>query len=339
MASVRKKDDGMWLAQVRRKGVDGRPAINKSASFPRKVEAEMWANKIESEWRAMRVGIIPDIVFADLLKRYLNEKTPQKGGAKEEGYRINRILQTKLAKVHLAALSVSDLEAWYKQRLTEVKVNSANRERGTLSSILTQAVKWGYLPENMWKRIDRKKGDPARERRITQAEIDLIVENSGYVANAPLEKQMQRVGAAFLFALETAMRSGEICNMTWDDVEIEKRYVRIPHTKNGYPRTVPLSLKAIALLEQLKGTQLGKKVFKVSHSNRDALFRKITKRLMIEGLTFHDTRHEATFKLAQIYQVMDLAKITGHRDIRMLLNVYYNPTGQELAEKMQAINI
>ena len=92
----------MWLAQVRHKAIDGRPAINKSASFPRKVEAEMWANKIEAEWRAMRVGIIPDILFADLLKRYLNEKTPQKGGAKEEGYRINRMLQTKLANITTA---------------------------------------------------------------------------------------------------------------------------------------------------------------------------------------------------------------------------------------------
>ena len=38
--------------------------------------------------------------------------------------------------------------------------------------------------------------------------------------------------------------------------------------------------------------------------------------------------------MAKKLGVMDLAKITGHRDTKTLLNVYYNPTGEELAEKL-----
>lgn len=49
MASIRKKSNGMWLAQVRRIARDGLPALNRSASFPRKAEAEAWAAKIENE--------------------------------------------------------------------------------------------------------------------------------------------------------------------------------------------------------------------------------------------------------------------------------------------------
>ena len=49
MASIRKKSNGMWLAQVRRVARDGLPALNRSASFPRKAEAEAWVAKIENE--------------------------------------------------------------------------------------------------------------------------------------------------------------------------------------------------------------------------------------------------------------------------------------------------
>lgn len=49
MALISKKTNGMWFAQVRHRATDGLPAINRSASFPRKVEAEAWANKIETD--------------------------------------------------------------------------------------------------------------------------------------------------------------------------------------------------------------------------------------------------------------------------------------------------
>ena len=78
MASISKKTNGMWFAQVRHRATDGLPAINRSASFPRKVEAEAWANKIETDWRTMRFGGCPNILFfrniVTLSKRSFGEK-------------------------------------------------------------------------------------------------------------------------------------------------------------------------------------------------------------------------------------------------------------------------
>ena len=50
-------------------------------------------------------------------------------------------------------------------------------------------------------------------------------------------------------------------------------------------------------------------------------------------LHFHDLRHEATSRLAAIFELHELAKITGHKDTRMLLR-YYHPDGRELARKI-----
>ena len=55
----------------------------------------------------------------------------------------------------------------------------------------------------------------------------------------------------------------------------------------------------------------------------------------LENLHFHDARREALTRLAKIYSPMELAKISGHRDLRILLNTYYAPTVEDLADKLE----
>ncbi len=50
------------------------------------------------------------------------------------------------------------------------------------------------------------------------------------------------------------------------------------------------------------------------------------------NLRFHDLRHEATSRLAEVYETHELAKITGHKDTRMLLR-YYHPDAHKLSQK------
>ena len=54
----------------------------------------------------------------------------------------------------------------------------------------------------------------------------------------------------------------------------------------------------------------------------------------IEDFHFHDTRHEAISRMVKVRKlpVEVLAKITGHRKIEVLVNVYYNPDADELVE-------
>lgn len=64
-----------------------------------------------------------------------------------------------------------------------------------------------------------------------------IVAVSGYVD--ALKTAKARTAAAMLFAVETAMRAVEICSLSWDNVNFEKRTAFLPMTKNGTSRTVP----------------------------------------------------------------------------------------------------
>ena len=73
--------------------------------------------------------------------------------------------------------------------------------------------------------------------------------------------------------------------------------------------------------------------FGISTASLDALFRKARERSCIEGLTFHDRRHAAITRLAKKLNVLDLTRIVGHRDLRML-QVYYNESAKDIAAKL-----
>ena len=134
------------------------------------------------------------------------------------------------------------------------------------------------------------------------------------------------------------MRLGEICMVTKNDYgyEVDEKgneryYLYLSTTKNGEERYVPLSKKAkeivdilVADIEDTDHLMLGRDTDQVS-----ALFRKMKKKAKLEHKRFHDSRHEATTRLAKrIPNVVVLSAITGHKELKMLKR-YYNPTVTE----------
>lgn len=144
----------------------------------------------------------------------------------------------------------------------------------------------------------RSPSTAARTRRPTAVETEKLLHALGNSAEAPPETVSARVGAAYLFAIETAMRAGEICGLEWRHVN--ERHVHLPKTKNGYARDVPLSAKTRRIIEQLRPLN-GEEdtVFCVATVSLDALFRKAKARTLIEDLHFHDTRREALTRQTQ----------------------------------------
>ena len=126
------------------------------------------------------------------------------------------------------------------------------------------------------------------------------------------------------------MRAGEICPLRAEHIDGKKRTAYLPETKNGLPRYMPLSDKALALLDRLK-PWADAAVFGLRPASLSKLFRKAVLMAGIENLTFHDSHHEAIItRLAQKLDVLDLVRAVGHRDIKQLMT-YYNKTAEELA--------
>lgn len=325
MASYRKKGNG-WVAEISRMGV------RKSRSFATKAQAIAWATKEEAEILSGKRGT-PDKPLSWLLEKYGDEVSPKKRGHRWERIRMMAISKMPIGNIPLSLLSSSDFARWRDDRLKEVSPATINRDWNLLSNVMTVAInEWKYLSENPLKTVKRPPASRPRDRLITNDEIERLLLALGYDEHSHLDAAMPRVGAAFLFAIETAMRAGEIISLTWDDVDLKKRVARLSQTKNGTSRDVPLSSEAIRILEQLQKVEADT-VFGLTSANLDALFRKAKSRALIEGLHFHDTRHEAITRLAKKLDVLELARMVGHRDLKMLM-IYYNETAEALAKKL-----
>jgi integrase len=149
----------------------------------------------------------------------------------------------------------------------------------------------------------------------------------GYSPALRVRTVAQSVAVCFLTALRTGMRAGELTGLNWDRVEVD--HVILPITKTK-PRKVPLSDKALRLIDKMKGydPQL---VFGTNSRSLDANFRKYRDRAGLEGFTFHDSRHTAATMLSRMLDVMDLCRMFGWTDTRMALR-YYNPSASSISQ-------
>ena len=319
-----------WRVQIRLRGV------TRSNTFERHADAKAWAARTESQiLDGLQGNASRNKTFGDIAQRYLEEVTPQKRGQREESYRIGRILQAHLSTIYLSDLRPQDIADWRDDRLKEVSSASVIREITTISAICNQAMReWGLLNDNPVLKISKPKPTKARTRRPTEQEIGELCKAMLLTEDTTKpELVTQRVALALLFAIETAMRAGEICGLTWNDIYLTKRIAHLPITKNGSSRDVPLSKRAIEIIEKLKGID-EKSVFNVDAKTLDVLFRRARDKCEIEDLHFHDTRREALTRISKKVPVEMLAKISGHKDLRILLNVYYRPEMSDIASML-----
>jgi integrase len=137
----------------------------------------------------------------------------------------------------------------------------------------------------------------------------------------------------FLLALETAMRRSDLLRLEWKNINLEKRTAHLQTSKNGFGRTIPLSTKAVAILQELPKDPAGK-VFPLTANAVKKFWQRAMQQLNIDDLHFHDTRHEATSRFCEKgLQLLEVASITGHRDPRMLMR-YTHLFAENLAEKL-----
>ena len=314
-----------WRAEARVKG------LRKSSMHCTKMAAMMWLEETKKDLKAEIEGESPHLTVRHAFERYRDTISPTKKGAHWETVRLNKLIRYPLAGILLKDLLPKHIAEWRDQRLTEVSGSSVNRELNLISHCFKIAkTEWHWLKEIPTTDVRRPKESKARERRISDDEIDTITFVLGYDEDKPVELKSQEVAVAFLLAIETAMRMGEICSLRRED--IQGNVAHLSDTKNGFSRRVPLSNRAIELINKIGHNDTGN-LFRINASQCSALFRKYRAKTDIEDLCFHDTRHEAITRLASKLKVLDLARMTGHRDINML-QIYYNERPEDIASKL-----
>lgn len=318
MASFRKRGE-TWRAEVFCQGV------RESATFATKAAAQAWATRTEADLLARKRGELPRKTVADALARYALEVSPRKRGQRWELLRLAAYGREPWAQLWLADLHAPVLGAWRDQRLQGVTPGSVQRDVNLLRAVFRTARReWRWIDHDPFEGFADPGQNRPRTRRIGWREVRAICRALGY----PGSSKSAEVARMFLIALRTAMRAGEILSLTPATVDLQARVAYLTNTKNGDDRAVPLTRAAARLFKGWQG-------WTVDAASRDALFRKARKAAGIEGLTFHDSRAEAATRLARKVDALTLARITGHRDLKLLMTTYYRETAEQIARRLR----
>lgn len=327
MASIRKRGN-RWFAQVRRKGFA--PLYK---SFSSKTEAQAWAREQESKVDRNEAPVdlrgLRRLTLGDLVSRYMADITPRKRSSYTERLRLTKMLRHQICSLRLAALEPSHLASYRDERLTQVKPGTIRRELSLFHHILDTAEReWGIrLGRNPVSLITQPKLNNARDRRLREGELERL-------RKAMRSSRNPLVEPIVLLAIETALRRQEILGLEWRHIDSSSRTAHIPWSKTGKPRTIPLTAKALVILDALRRNANSERVFPISTNAFKLAWQRARARADIGDLRFHDLRHEAISRFCELgLSIPEVAVISGHRDPRMLFR-YAHLRPCDLAAKL-----
>lgn len=307
-----KKRGEKWFCEV---CVDRK---RKGRTFATKREALAWANEQE------QAGVLEGHTLREAVDKYRPIATERKG-CQAELSRLKVIEAAPFIDTPLEYITPAMLASWRDKRLATMAPVSVRRELIVLSGILTLAVKeWGWLRVNPIAAVRKPSAGPARRRGIRQAEIDAIL------AEMDRPGPGRQVSAMLRLSLETGMRLSELCGLRWADVA--EKTVRLTDTKNGDTRLVPLSAAARAVLEARRKLDPDH-VFTLSPAAASKYFQRSRDAAGCQEVHFHDARSEAITRLSKKLDVLQLARMIGHRDIKSLM-IYYAESAEEIADRL-----
>ena len=348
--AIRNTEESVWVVQIYEEN-----AVEKKR-FETETAAVSWAANFAREVNSKAGSDFYDLSFLDLMNRYLQEesfkliKHPKNVQMIKffSNARINNTDEPRypIMKIKLQDLCKKDFVQFRDARLAEVGEGTFRRDWSRFYSAMQIASsEWGWIHRNIMRGIRIPKEPMHRKRRITPAEEISIREYllAAEVTQKKTKRQLHlQTAIIFQLAIETGLRMSEILALKRIEIFLNEGYLKVTGVEANANKTrsairsVPLTPIAQSLLSDALSFEWDPVfVFSIKQNPLASLFRDACKKLEIYDLHFHDSRHEATARLAQIYDVLDLARIIGHKDMHSLLT-YYQPTIDELVAKLSA---
>lgn len=347
MATIRKKGNYQHHVQIRKKGF---PSVTKT--FETREEAENWAVVKESE---MVRGVYTDsseaerTTVGDLIDRFTSDFAPQYYRVREDKKEAWRFqcaqLKKALGQYSVAALNQKIVKKYrddrqkpvtktYKNGIKKevvVSGSTVRKELYMLSKILGYAEKEEELALPKGNPVLKVRMPPdgkPRNRRLSAEEWVKLETECRASRNIYLWPAVE-------LALESSSRQGELLYIKWNDVDLTKGTAFLEKTKNNDARTVPLSPRAIAVLDELTRSISGV-VIPVQRMTLYHAFKAAAKRAGIENFTFHDLRHEGLSRLAERgdFSLLEMAAVSGHKTLQVLKKHYVHLQAENLAKKL-----
>ena len=261
-------------------------------------------------------GFVSLLYFVSVIWIILQRRKLRNRSTESLGYRWHRIIIGALYPTTIPLFFAFDIE-----RLKQVSANTVRLELAFLSVVFEQCRKeWGLTVSNPIRQIRMPKPGKPRQRRLEAGEEEALLQ-------ACRESGAHYLQTFVILAIETGMRFGELAGVAWENLNLQKRTIYLPDTKNGSPRTVPLSTRALNAIQtqprSIDGRLFSVKPGSIRSAFLIALYRaqatQPDSKMFLRELRFHDLRHEAVTRLFERgLNPIEVGMVSGHKTLSML---------------------
>lgn len=335
MAYFEKTPGGRYRARIEKHGV------RESLTFDTKAEARNWAAAREAEIVALGRGQFPDVLLRDALDEYVRRFSSQKKGHRHEALRVEAFKREFpwLADKVVHQTTTADWARWRDARLAQVTNSTVVRDIHLFSAFYHKARRelGPYCAASPLTDMDTPRPNPPRTAVWDWRTTRRVVRFLGYRTGEPPKGKSGEVAFAILIALRTAMRCQEVLSLSDDNVDLTTRVASVNHKmqySTGAVRRVPMQWQIARLAGPLRERAGGGRWFTMTPQQLDGLWRKRRGEMLVEGITFHDTRGTAITRLARRFDVLTLSAISGIKDLKLLNERYYRERPEQIAARM-----
>lgn len=344
MPIYRRKGSSLWYFDI---NVNGRRVRQSTGTEDRK-KAQEYHDRLKAQlWEQERLGTKRRYTWREAVVRYIREATAEGKASLENDQHALRWLDPHLGDKHLDEIDkamVAHITA--ERQKPYVRVYKTGQERqcvpgvDTVNRFLTTFRAVLYKARDEWEWIDRVpkvkalKGSKSRVRWISREEADRLI--------AELPKHLAAMAE---FSLQTGLRRANVTHLEWSQVDLARRtaWVLGEKTKNRKALAVPLSAKAVAILQARKAAQeqdetereqplrwVFAKAGKPVHQTSTRAWREALKKAGIEDFCWHDLRHTwASWHVQNGTPLHVLQELGGWSSIKMVQR-YAHLSGEHL---------
>jgi integrase len=253
--------------------------------------------------------------MADLCDAYLERHAVRKRSAPDDRRRIKRYILPRWNKAKVESITRAEVANLH-HKIGQRTPYEANRVLALIRKMLNCARQWGFVSETY---VNPASGIPlhpekSRDRWVTQQELPRL-------AKAIDEEPNVYARAALWLYLLTGVRKNELLGAKWDDIDWDRRELRLGETKAGRVHYVPLSEPAIATLRALPreennpfilpGARKGQHLVNISKP-----WLRVRKAAGVEDVRLHDLRRTVGSWLAQAGNDLHLiGKVLNHSNL------------------------
>jgi len=319
--------DGKTVYRVRVR-LKGHPV--ETATFTRKTDAKKWAASTEAaiqEGRHFKTSESKRHTLGDMIDRYRNSVLPQKSASMQRDQWSQLEWWKGRLGDHLLADVTPALIGEHRDMLLKEKGERGKKRSpatvvrflAALGHAFSIAVKeWGWVDDTPMRKVTKPKEPRGRVRFLDDDE-------RGNLLTACQESEESCLYPIVVLAISTGARKGEILNLEWSDIDLQRKVAILHKTKNDERRALPLAGRSLDVIKDLSKTRrIDTRYLFPSEDGKNPVdlrypWDQAVKKAKLKNFRFHDLRHSAASYLAMSgASLAEIAEVLGHKTLQMV---------------------